>query len=1053
MAWRKWLVRGLVFSLLGLPAVAAVAYQAWTNPAAVRAEVIAHVRSHLVADAAAVSLDSARLRLFGGIAVSELRVTRADGLDRKSILYVPSGVIYHDKERLARGAFVVRKLELHRPQVRLVRQRDGRCNLSDLFAPRDPDEPVPTVVVDQGTVLLEDQAASPDAPLLEIKDVALTAVEDPPGVVTVAGTGRTDVAGPVRFGAVAHRDTGGLTATLDLSAVPVGPDLVQRLAAFDADCAAQVRQLRGDGKVHASVAYNPGASQPFTYDVSCTLANGAFSHARLPLPLERIDGFVHIVNGVIPFAHGAARSGDTRLELTLKDVVPPKTPPDDLYDPVGELDLQVDHLPITNELVQQLPPQVRKLNDDFRPGGVVHVTHTLRRTGPGTWRKRWLLKADGGAEAEFKPFPYKLNRIRGSIDFECTSEKTGTTDVDVTGFSGPHAITLKGKVHGSGPNPAVDLEVAGDDLPLDDKLFKALNEQGQKTALQFLPERSRQRGLRDEPMGRGDIRATIHREQDKDFVNRYLVRFHDASVKYDLFPVPLEKVNGELDLHIPGTWECRGFRGVHEGGVFHIDGRSYLPRDGGPERIYVLIQGDDVAVDTEDFKSALAPSDLPARLPLRHAWEELAVTGRMSFKAVVDQAPSRPKDIDVTVSTAGCSLRPRFFPYALQQVSGAVRYTHDNLYISDLKARHGATALSLNQGRVTLRPGGGSQVRFSGLHGAPLVADADFLEALPDPLRNGLRPLHLTGPLTTATDLVVDMPSEPAGPVVIWWDGSADLHDAALRLGVDVTGVEGTAACCGLYNGRRLETLVGNVLVRQAEVFGQPLQNLHARVEVAPGSPDTLRFRDLKADLYGGTVGGEGRVEFAEEPRYDVTLKALQIDLAQFARRNNFGPDAQMKGLASAGVHLSGEGTDVGGLKGDGRIDVPEGKLYRLPLQLDLLKAVGLRLPDRTAFEQAHAAFSIEGPQLQVQNLDLYGNAVSLRGKGTVDLTGDNLNLDFNADWGRMAQLLPPGVNDIPRTLSDQLLRIKMRGRIGDVRIEKELAPLVVDPILRALGP
>ena len=299
----------------------------------------------------------------------------------------------------------------------------------------------------------------------------------------------------------------------------------------------------------------------------------------------------------------------------------------------------------------------------------------------------------------------------------------------------------------------------------------------------------------------------------------------------------------------------------------------------------------------------------------------------------------------------------------------------------------------------------------------------------------------------------MDTPSEPGGPVVIWWDGKADLHAAALRLGVDVTGVEGTVACCGLYNGRRLESLVGNVLVPQAELFGQPLQNLHARVEVAPGSPDTLRFRDLKAELYGGTVGGEGRVEFAEEPRYDLTLKALGVDLTQFARQNQFGPDAQMTGLASAGVHLSGQGTDLGGLKGDGRIDVPQGKLYRLPLELDLLKAVGLRLPDRTAFEQAHRVFSIDGPQLQVQSLDLYGNAVSLRGKGAVDLSSSALNLDFNADWGRIGQILPPGVNDIPRTLSDQLLRIKMRGRIGDVRIEKELAPLVVDPIMRALGP
>ena len=42
------------------------------------------------------------------------------------------------------------------------------------------------------------------------------------------------------------------------------------------------------------------------------------------------------------------------------------------------------------------------------------------------------------------------------------------------------------------------------------------------------------------------------------------------------------------------------------------------------------------------------------------------------------------------------------------------------------------------------------------------------------------------------------------------------------------------------------------------------------------------------------------------------------------------------------------------------------------------------------------------------------------------------LNLDFNADWGRLAEVLPAGVNEIPRAMSDQLPKIKMRGTVGD---------------------
>jgi hypothetical protein len=110
-------------------------------------------------------------------------------------------------------------------------------------------------------------------------------------------------------------------------------------------------------------------------------------------------------------------------------------------------------------------------------------------------------------------------------------------------------------------------------------------------------------------------------------------------------------------------------------------------------------------------------------------------------------------------------------------------------------------------------------------------------------------------------------------------------------------------------------------------------------------------------------------------------------------------------------------------------------------------------MPDGTAFEQAHMVFAVEGPQVHVQQLNLLGNAVSLRGQGTVYLDGSNVNLDFHADWGRFP--LPDPIQEIPRALSAQLLKIKMRGSLGKggkVRFEPELVPGVVEPLKRALA-
>jgi hypothetical protein len=79
--------------------------------------------------------------------------------------------------------------------------------------------------------------------------------------------------------------------------------------------------------------------------------------------------------------------------------------------------------------------------------------------------------------------------------------------------------------------------------------------------------------------------------------------------------------------------------------------------------------------------------------------------------------------------------------------------------------------------------------------------------------------------------------------------------------------------------------------------------------------------------------------------------------------------------------------------------------------------------------------------------LDLFGNAISLRGQGDLRLDGSDLNLDFNADWARFPQVLPPGVNKIPPAISNQLLRIKMRGDVTDPKFQKDFVPIVTDPV------
>ncbi len=74
--------------------------------------------------------------------------------------------------------------------------------------------------------------------------------------------------------------------------------------------------------------------------------------------------------------------------------------------------------------------------------------------------------------------------------------------------------------------------------------------------------------------GKGDIKAFIrHKPGTNGFQNEYHVRFHDAAMRWDPFPYPLENVSGFLDIY-PKYWEFREGKGTHNGGEVLVEANS-----------------------------------------------------------------------------------------------------------------------------------------------------------------------------------------------------------------------------------------------------------------------------------------------------------------------------------------------------------------------------------------------------------------------------------------------------------------------------------------------
>ena len=451
MAWRKWLVRGLVFSVLGLPALAAVAYQAWTNPAAVRAQVLAQVRGRFVDDAR-----QRQPRL--GPAAPARRHRRqpscaspapTDWTARTSSTSPPPSSTTTRSGWPAAPSPSARWNCTGRSSA-LVRERDGRCNLERPVRPRRPQGAAsPPSSWTRGPLVLEDRTASPRRPAAGNQGREPDGRGGParrrhrrrePGAPTWPAR---SASAPWCSGSAGDRPR-----PLDLTAVPVGPDLVQRLAAFCPDAAAQVRQLRGDGAVHASVAYHPASAQPFTYDATCRPRQRR-AQPRPPAAAagkpRRLRPRRQRRKSPSPTAPPAPATPAWNSPSRTSFRPRPRRIPS--MTPCASWTCSVDHLPVTADLFQQharprAPAPGRRTG---RPASL-NVTHTFRRDGPGKLAQALAAagrRRHGGRVTPASPTGWPAST--GPSTLNAPASKTMTTDVDLTGYAATGRIARQGQ--------------------------------------------------------------------------------------------------------------------------------------------------------------------------------------------------------------------------------------------------------------------------------------------------------------------------------------------------------------------------------------------------------------------------------------------------------------------------------------------------------------------------------------------------------------------------------------------------------------------------------
>lgn len=697
----------------------------WVSPEQVRAVVLDHLHERL-GDDVDIHLGSAQMRLLGGLSVTDLTLTRKGEDEPFAIL--PHLIIYHDKQKLNKGSLEIRKIELTNPTLRVARLSDGSWDImhTKKTAPGG-NESLPTLVVKGGTVIVTDRRTE-GVPRVAVRNVSLTAVNDPPEIVKLEGSGDMLAADalsadgsipdgvfrvPVRATVRLNRPANHTTIHIETDEVKIGADHAPLFAKLNPQAADYAERFSGAVSVTADLSTNTDSAQPPKYDVKVRLRDGRYEDPLIPWPMSQMAGTVRLCDGKVAVDKLTGKLGTATAELSVEskpDLLCPKkagvmvevpgvvgrgprwpsvrlahrllvpAPDEPTCDPMvavekklDRFELKVFSLNLDDEPFAKLTPDTKNIRRMFSPVGQVDVAVRFRRTDANGWRREVDILPKG-LTIEYEYFRYPITDVYGSVKKVNGADGTDEFQVKLTANAGDRKISMDGRVANGTHDPMVDLTIAGKDVLIDDKFLAAL------------PDKYGEMLPRIGATARGDITVIMKEELNVNhWENTFKVKLYGGTVKYPQFPYTLKQVRGDVlvknvltdplrptrpgEAVVPqpdrDTVTLRNFEAVHDGGRLWMNGESKAVPGTPDRKLTVNVQGENCPIDGDLIAGLKA-------MKMEVLANQLGLKGEVTFGSDIEiWERGKPPVAERQVSAAGvtpvASALPIDPPFALEK--------------------------------------------------------------------------------------------------------------------------------------------------------------------------------------------------------------------------------------------------------------------------------------------------------------------------------------------------------------------------------------------------
>ncbi|QGJ69181.1 Hypothetical protein PBC10988_8490 [Planctomycetales bacterium 10988] len=787
-------------------------------------------------------------------------------------------------------------------------------------------------------------------------------------------------------------------------------------------------------KIHCN--FQPDRPIPFQFEVVTDLRRGQIAAGMIPYSFDNLNATVSCNTYGITVHQASAKHEEATFDLYGHWQGFDLTQPCSFHFSARSMEFK-------ESLLANLPASAEKAWDLFTPSGTFDVDLDARFDGIQWTPEAKITLRD--TAFQYKAFPYRLRKARGSLIY-----RDEQLNIDVQGYAGSEPIYIQGTVVNPRDPEKIDLIVQGEDLIIDSDVLEAI------------PESAREEVRKLAPSGKFDLvyrhrRGYPPTELDEGHVD---LKFKQGSVRPAQFPYPIYNVSGKVDGYLRQTmtpggekeslwrWTFQNLHGQNDTGQIEVHGELSPKQEGGLLRLGFSVA--DVPLDNQ-LQRAVPPK-------IQRLWQSMRPIGKLQMQGEILNFPGQPLQISLKSKVKNWTLWPTFFPYRLEEVQGSFQFEQGVLVLQNCEAQHGNVRVATH-GQCDFDQLGNWQLRLEDLAIERVrlsrERNPELFQALPVEIQKSINQLLPSGLIDLQGVLVVQ--GQIDLPLVWNWDIGVQLQDVSLSPDKGPQHVYGKMQSRGTskgrtfqsqcdltldslyYQGYQLTEVQGPLWIDQDRLILGALEALEPRAnwEQIPSHRN-----HLTATFLAGRLVGDGIVQFLDSPVFHFRAKVYEASLGRYAREIMPGRQSNLDGKVLASIDLQGGAAGTHLLRGAGRAELREANVYELPFMVSLLSILRLKEPKSQAFSESDVDFRIDGKWVYFDQTRFRGDAISLRGSGTMNHETQEVNLQFYAVAGRDEGRVPI-IDKVLGDASQSLLRISVEGKVDDLQVRRDAVPVV----------